>query len=39
MFWITVSFVLGLAIGIVIGDMLNHDSFKELFINDDNKDC
>lgn len=35
MFWITVTFILGTSLGIVLGDMLNHETFKELFIIDD----
>ena len=34
MFWILVTLVIGMAMGIVIGDMLNSDSFKDLFIDD-----
>lgn len=36
MFWIVVTLVVGIAIGIILGDMLNFDSFKKLFVNDDN---
>lgn len=32
MFWIIVTLIIGMAIGIVIGDMLNAESFKSLFI-------
>lgn len=32
MFWIIFSFVIGISLGIVIGDMLNAKSFKSLFI-------
>lgn len=34
MFWIIVTFILGIALGILLGDMLNHETFKELFVND-----
>ena len=36
MFWIVVTLVVGIAIGIVLEDMLNAYSFKSLFIIDDN---
>lgn len=36
MFWIVVVLVVGIAIGIVLGDMLNVDSFKNLFISNGN---
>jgi Na+/H+-dicarboxylate symporter len=37
MFWIVITFIVGIALGIVLGDMLNHETFKELFvINDHN---
>lgn len=36
MFWFIVTFVVGIAIGIILGDMLNSDSFKKLFVNDNN---
>ena len=36
MFWICVTLIVGIAIGIVIGDMLNANSFRDLFFIDDN---
>lgn len=36
MFWIIVTLIVGIAIGVVLGDMLNADSFKNLFIVDGN---
>ena len=37
MFQFVITFVVGIAIGIVLGDMLNANSFKSLFIlNDQN---
>lgn len=39
MFWIIVALIVGIAIGVVIGDMLNAKSFRSLFILDeDNND-
>jgi len=35
MFWIVITFILGIALGVVLGDMINHETFKELFIVDD----
>ena len=35
MFWNVFSFVIGIAFGIVIGDMLNSESLKSLFIIED----
>jgi len=32
---ICLTFILGIALGMVIGDMLNHETFKELFIIND----
>ena len=32
MFWFVITFIVGIAIGIVLGDMLNSESFKKLFI-------
>lgn len=33
MFWIIIAFILGTSLGIILGDMLNHETFKKIVYN------